>query len=408
MAKKVYGECFGCTLNRGEYYSALAQLEERGWDIVCDSEGADLCLIFGCVVIDKTERRVKKRIEDLKMRGGRVVVGGCLAPFYDGEKIYPAFTKCDADGIEFRGVAGSSRIVAGVTGIVPISTGCPLNCSYCATKLARGGLKSYPLDLVVGDVAECVRGGAKEIFLTSQDCGAWGIDSGGTIVDLVERISHLKGDFMVRVGMMNPAFVDGSIIGKVFEQNHIFRFLHVPLQSGSDEVIARMNRLYTVEGFISTVAEYRRRFGDGVLSTDVIVGFPGETAGDFRKTVETVEEIRPDVLNITRFSHRPGTKAYEMDDRIHGRIAKERSRYLTSLAKRIGAEINSRWIGEKVKVLITEKGKEGKEKEWMGRTVNYKPVVLDGEDGGLGKWVKTRICDITSSYLIGERCTSLG
>jgi MiaB/RimO family radical SAM methylthiotransferase len=395
---RAYGECYGCTLNRGEYNIALGELMSQGWEIVPEAKEADLCLIYTCIVIDKTEKRVRRRIKQLKESGKRVVVGGCLAPFYQGERILPAFANCDTEGVNFRGVNGSPRVIDGKRAIVPISTGCASNCTYCVTKLARGGLKSYPVDSMIQDVKSCVERGAKEILLTSQDCGAFGFDNGQNIIDLVSRISELEGDFMVRIGMMNPSSI-GFSIGELFDHEHIFKFLHLPLQSGSDDVLRRMGRRYTVEEFRSILDGYRR----GVLSTDLIVGFPGETDDDFQETIKAVEDIRPDIMNITRFSPRPGTKAFEMDGKIHGRISKERSRILTRLSKKIGSEINSKWVGKRAKVIITER-REDKKRRWMGRTESYKPLVFDLDGVELGSWVEARIVGHTSSYLIGEPC----
>ncbi len=398
MVKRVYGDFYGCTLNRGEFNVVLGELEEQGWEITDDLEKADLCLIFTCIVIDKTERKVRKRIKQLQAEGKRVVVGGCLAPFYEGEKIYPALSKCDVSGIELKRITGSHRVINGTTAIVPISTGCLFNCSYCMTKLARGRLKSYPVDSIVGDVEYCLKNGAREILLTSQDCGSYGLDRGESIVGLVDRISSLDGNFMMRIGMMNPSSINGLSIKGLFGHDHVFKFLHLPLQSGSNQVLKRMGRRYTAEEFNSIVDGYKG--SGGVFSTDVIVGFPGETDNDFQASVKAIEAIKPDVLNITRFSPRPGTRASSMGEKIHGRISKERSRVLTHLAKKIGSEINKEWVGKRVKVLITER-KEDKKKKWMGRMANYKPVVLNA-NGNLGSWVETKITDFTSSYLIGE------
>jgi len=416
---RIYLETFGCTMNRGDGEIMLASL---GNHEIVDSPGeAEIAVINSCGVIEHTARRVIKRVDDAKKKGCRIIIAGCLPSIDPGAVaelephgvLYPRSTGEVSEAVEVVGAGGrfigipdadspksnvpKAREDKNVS-IVPIAEGCAGSCSYCATRFARGRLKSFPSASIRAEAEACVKEGATEIRLTAQDTGAYGLDSGKRLPELLERVCGVEGDFRIRVGMMNPSSIEGILdnLLEAFEHEKVFKFVHIPVQSGDNGVLEHMNRGYSAEDFLETVEKFRKYLGDITLSTDVIVGYPTEDEGAFLRTYDLIKVLRPDILNITRFSPRPGTPASNLKD-MPDRYKKERSRKLTKLQERIGKENNAPSIGRKMKVLITEVGKGD---TYLARTNSYRPVIL--REGRPGEFREVKITDATSSYLIGE------
>jgi MiaB-like tRNA modifying enzyme len=414
---RVYFETYGCTMNKGDTELA-AGLVGRDHEIVDDPLKCDVAVVNSCGVIGYTERKILKRIRYLKNHNVSVILTGCLPKINP-----PAAEKSGADAIvpirsigevlkKFSGETPHLDIELelqpdrcylplrrsdGVIAIVPISEGCLGNCSYCATKKARGGLRSRAPELIIREVKKCVEEGYREIQLTAQDTGSYGLDIGERLPDLLQDVSQISGDFRVRVGMMNPTHVIDILdeLIESFESEKIYKFLHLPLQSGDDDVLRHMKRGYTVQDFISIVEAFRRRFPEITISTDVIVGYPTEDEKAFSRTKKVIERIEPDILNITRFSKRPGTEAAKLKDTLE-RTKKERSRELTVLHREMGFKKNQHYLNRELTVLITEMGKNN---TVLGRTDSYKQVVL--KRGNIGEFLNTKIVDFTPTYLIG-------
>jgi MiaB/RimO family radical SAM methylthiotransferase len=244
--------------------------------------------------------------------------------------------------------------------------------------------------------------GAREFWVTSQDTACYGRDLGSNLAELLEAIGDLAGDFKVRVGMMTPNMVTDmqNQFVEAFRSDKVFKFLHLPVQSGDDETLKRMRRFYTAEQFKSIVDAFRDEFPDLTLATDIIVGFPGETAEAFEKTLRLLEEVKPDVVNVSKFFARPKTAAAKMQDGLveRGEI-KRRSTVAAKQAKRISLERNQRWVGWVGEVLVDEKGKV--EGSWVGRNFAYKPIVIKSTDCLMGKTVRVKIVEASATYLKG-------
>jgi MiaB-like tRNA modifying enzyme len=276
-------------------------------------------------------------------------------------------------------------------------------CTYCITRFARGRLKSYSIKKIVSATDKWLKRGVKEIKLTAQDTAAYGMDydDGTNIYELVSKIVKLKGDFRIRIGMMNPKSAI-KILPKIIDMyryEKVYKFLHLPLQSGDNRVLSRMMRGYTVEDFIYVIKKVRSAVNNLMLSTDIIVGFPGETADEFEKSIEVIKQIKPDIVNITRFSAREGTAAAHMKPQVVSRIAKERSRILSELRFKISKEINTKFVGSFEKILLTERGKNN---TFVGRTSAYRPVVIDANNFKIGDFVNVKIIFAMPTYLIGK------
>lgn len=423
----VYVEGHGCTQNMGETFAYREAVTDiPGVAIVDDPKAADVCLIGSCAVIDTTVQRILDRLKKYHGMGKVLALSGCMSKVlrkdvearYPGIKIF-GFTDTDefrswilkiADIAPKRNAAAKPlKMKAPVnpkTAIIPISQGCMGACSYCITRLARGKLRSYPPEKIIARAKELIDAGYKEILLTGQDTAVYGMDIGENLPELVKNVAKIDPpdgvDYRLRVGMMNPTrakdIVDG-LIG-MYKTPRVWRFLHIPVQSGDDEVLKRMRRGYTVEDFRTMLRKVRKDVPDITLSTDVIVGFPGETYEDLKRSMALMTEVRPDILNITRFSPRPGTEAKAMRPRVYGGIRKVWSKEFTELRIQLGNDINKGYIGKQAKAMVTEHGYKG---TFVTRLDNYKVVTVREKAGiDIGDWVEVEITGATDLYAKGK------
>jgi len=259
-------------------------------------------------------------------------------------------------------------------GIVEISNGCMSECTFCQTKLSKGDLTSYRIGDIVRQVKKEIVDGCKEIWLTSTDNGCYGFDIDSDLPSLVNSVCEIQEDFKIRVGMMNPMYMPRirNDLLKSFEDDKVFKFLHVPVQSGSDKVLNDMKRGHTVETFRNVSAKFRKKFQHFTISTDIIVGFPTETEEDFEKTVDLLKVTKPDIVNLSRYSQRAGTEAAEWDQ-VQVTEIMRRSKIISDLIEKISIENNQKWIGWKGKVLFDETAKDS----IKGRNFAYKPIFVE-------------------------------
>ena len=403
--RKIHLETFGCTANVGDTMKLRAILRENGHAIVEENE-ADVVLVNTCTVTQRTELNMIKRLKALNGAGKDVIVAGCMAAAQPelvksilGEevKMVTPADICNGGDSEYQGLD-----FEGLVCVIPIAMGCIGKCSYCIVKRARGELKSYEPEKILAAVKSAVERGAKEIRITSQDCSAYGWESPdrAKLPELLELITtSVDGDFRIRVGMMNP-FTIIHILDELldaFDSEKIFKFFHVPVQSGSDKVLRDMKRDYKAEDFIEIVRSIRTRFQDSTICTDFIIGFPTEAEEDFLSSLSLLNELKPEKVNITRFSPRPGTGASELKDLLE-REKKTRSRMFSSLYHKILLEKNNDLEGKEFPVLITEQGEKG---GVIGRDPAYRMVVIN-DDLPLGATYTVRITEAKSTYLLGE------
>jgi MiaB/RimO family radical SAM methylthiotransferase len=298
-----------------------------------------------------------------------------------------------------------------VVSIVPVTYGCVGECSYCCVRFARGSLRSFSVDEVVDYVRRSLGEGVREFWFTGQDVACYGLDLDASVgvVDLSRKVCQINdfGEFWVRLGMMTPSlllrFVDyyaEFLSAQQESAGKVFEFLHIPVQSGDDEVLGLMNRRYCVEDFTRIIAAFKRVLPRVTLATDVIVGFPGESENAFQRTVSLIEEVKPDIVNVSKFFARPNTLAEKMKNRVSAEELGRRSEVMADVARRISLEKNKAWVGWRGQVLIDEKGKE--EGSWVGRNFAYKPVVVHSEEDMLGKILSVRVVDAFQSHLLGE------
>jgi MiaB-like tRNA modifying enzyme len=426
--QKVYIETYGCASNLQDAQIIMGLLQNAGYVFVDNPREADISIINTCVVKTPTEQRMIHRIKLLQSFGKPLVVAGCMAkaePEVVG-RVAPRATLVsprslskivEAVGVALGGGRGVYLSDDGVekpllphirlnkaVEIVEISSGCLSGCTFCQTKLARGNLLSYRPDLVREAVARAVREGCREVWLTSQDCSAYGRDIGVDISLLLRSIlDHIPGKYFIRVGMMNPLHFKRLELKRLvdaYRDHRVFKFLHLCVQSGSDKVLRDMKRGYSVKDFIRFVEMFREVHRDLTLMTDIIVGYPTESWEDFEETLSLVEKVRPDFVNISRFYPRPHTEAAKLKPLPPEELNK-RSRILTRLCNEISRAKNEEWVGWRGEVLVDEIGSKG---EAIGRNYAYRPIAFPRASGAelLGRFVETEVVDARRHCLIGE------
>jgi threonylcarbamoyladenosine tRNA methylthiotransferase CDKAL1 len=413
-------ETYGCSMNKAASEVAAGLLSEKGYRI-SEDDVFDAVIVNTCTVKTPTETKIIKRLEALSKENKPVVVAGCLPGTCPGlADRFESFSFLGTNILDLPealdGAIKGRRLIKiapggyepghdrkrdnPVIGVIPISHGCLGNCSYCLVKKARGDLKSFTPEDILKDVKSAIREGVREIWLTSQDCGCYGMDRGTNLPELLRRVSALEGEYMIRAGMMNPnhalAFL-GELI-EAYKHPKVYKFLHIPVQSGSDNVLKDMNRFYKVKDFKRIVKEFKKEIPEVTISTDIIAGFPTEDDASFQRSIDLLKEIRPDVLNISRFWVRPGTEAAKMKQ-LHGRVTNQRSRRVAEAFNVIALENNRRWIGWTGRVLVSEKGKRG---DYCARNYAYKPVILKDKSNIMGRFLNVKITDATRNDLRGE------
>lgn len=425
---QVFVKSFGCSTNFSDGEVLAGCLAEAGYKIVDSISVADIVIYNTCAVKGPTENRM---IELLKRvpADKKLIVAGCL-PLINFERL--------CREARFDGVVGPAagdkivdvvrRVVAGervvalenslsakpslclprlklnpLISIIPVNYGCLGACAYCCVVFARGRLRSYTVKEIVEKVSEDVASGSKEIWLTSQDTACYGRDLNTNLAELLNEICEIEGAFKVRVGMMTPNMVLDILddLIQAFKNEKIFKFVHLPVQSGDNKVLRRMRRFYSVEDFKSIVDAFRKGHPEITLATDVICGFPGEGESEFEKTIRLIEEVKPDIVNVSKFFVRPKTEAAKMqNDFVPLQEIKRRSNLASAVARNIALERNGRWVGWDGEVLIDEAGKAYG--SWVGRNFAYKPITLKSADNLLGKTLRVRVVKAYSTHLEGE------
>ena len=417
---KIFVEAYGCSASFADSEMISGLILNGGHTLADDSSESDLNIIVTCSVKDATANKMINRIKSLNSKP--LVVAGCFpkaekstvekfaenASLLGPNSLGKTLQVIDStlNGRKQVSLEDSDLSKVGlpkvrlnpVVGIVEIASGCMSECTFCQTKLSKGDLSSYRLGDIVRQVQIEIKEGCKEVWLTSTDNGCYGFDIGTDLPSLVNAVVEISDDFMIRVGMMNPMYMPRikEALIESFNNDKVFKFLHIPVQSGSDKVLHDMKRGHTVNTFREIVKRAKERFGNFTISTDVIVGFPSETEEDFQKTVNLLDETIPDVVNLSKYSARPGTEAAEWKQ-IDVAEVKKRSKIIFEQISKISMENNKKWIGWTGKVLFDEKIDEG----IKGRNFAYKPVfVRNAVDIGQSHIVE--ITDVTVNSLLGK------
>ncbi|MCD6270634.1 tRNA (N(6)-L-threonylcarbamoyladenosine(37)-C(2))-methylthiotransferase [bacterium] len=426
MVAKFYLETYGCKLNHADS-DIIEGILSKDFK-KSGPKDADFFIINSCGVIKKTEAKIMKRMSELKRQKKKIILAGCLPQISDQKNLFSI-----ADGaigpenlLDIKKVASS--VLAGkrtfllkkdkvdksryfkfneakrptkddVSAIVAISDGCLGNCSYCASKFARGELKSFDAENILEYIRHLAGNGFKEIQLTSQDTAAYGLENGQqSFATLLEKITEIKGNFKIRVGMMNPGSVKQILddLISAYKNEKVYKYLHLPIQSGDDEILKKMRRPYNTKEIVAMIDKFRESFPDFLFATDIIIGFPGESEKSFTKTLEFVKKIRPHIINITKFSLRPRTEASSFAQ-IPEQIKSKRAKKLIEISKIIRDKDNRRFVDKTFNVLVVKKGKNN---TFIARNESFKAIIL--KKGIVGSESKAKITGYKTNYLIGS------
>lgn len=424
---KVYVKTWGCQHNfsDGEYMAGI--LSEQGYTIVNSEADADVVIVNGCTAKAPSHDQFISLINRCAKDTGKIVIAAGCAAQTDAKALDPSVGVVGVNQIHRIGTIVSSmvqsrrsaiksdkelekepetttaaamaaaapRALERGSGLPPLSlpkrrenplieslaacAGCLDHCAYCKTKYARGGLRSFKLEDVVAQVRRCVSEGVREVRLTGEDIGAYGVDIGTDLPALLDEIVKvLEGtETMLRIGMANPPYIlrHMDALARILAHPNVFSWLHVPVQAGSDHVLRAMNRRYSVEEFEKAVTGLRERVPGIEISTDVICGFPTETDEDFAGTLGLIEKYRFSFVNINAMFVRPGTPAAKME-RVPGKVVKARAAEMHNLFH--SYQTFDHMVGKRYKVWITERAHDGK--SWAAHTKCYVQVLLSGDD----------------------------
>jgi len=428
--QRVYVKTFGCSHNTSDAEFMMGQLSSYGYHLVDSPQEADVCVINSCTVKGPSQEAFMTAVQRAKAMGRPVVVSGCVP---QADRTIPGL-----EDVSVIGITQIDRVVEVVeqtlqghivrllgkkslpsldlpkvrrnphVEIIPLSTGCLGSCSYCKTKHARGKLGSYETEAILDRVRRAISEGVMEIWLTSEDTGAYGIDLATDIAALLRAVVGVleahpgsAGRVMVRLGMTNPPYMlrhCGSV-GEVLRHPQVYEFIHVPIQSGSNDTLRHMVREYTVEDFHALVDGLKQRVPRLTVATDIICGFPTETDDDHQQTLDVIRRHKFPVLNISQFYPRPGTAAAKLK-RLPNHVAKTRSGEVTSVFE--SYETTS-WLQDTVqRVWFCEHSTRSQ--HTVGHTKQYVKVLVRRDEQLLGKSAFVRVTSTHKWHVLGEIC----
>ncbi|HEV3118776.1 MAG TPA: tRNA (N(6)-L-threonylcarbamoyladenosine(37)-C(2))-methylthiotransferase MtaB [Gemmataceae bacterium] len=388
----------GCKVNQYETQYVKEMLEANGYREAADGEGAGLCIVNTCTVTHEADAKGRQLIRRLAQTNpdACIVVMGCFAT-RDPETVrrLPGVTKVIQDkarlGEALRefGVAhvpaGISRFDGHQRAFVKVQDGCLLNCSFCIIPKVRPVLRSRPLDDIAAEVSRLVAGGCQEIVLTGIHLGHYGIDlSRGKpkqewcrLWHLIRRLDHLPGDFRVRLSSLEAAEVRGELVDALAESPRICPHLHLCLQSGSDRILRLMKRRYRSASFLERCRRLRKALDQPAFSTDVIIGFPGETDADFEATCRVAEEVGFSKIHIFSYSVRRGTAAADFPERVPPGVIADRRARLLELERKLARRYLCSLLGRRLDVLV-EGEAPARAGFVMGTSCRYAQVAFEG------------------------------
>ncbi|PLW80056.1 hypothetical protein C0585_04625 [Candidatus Woesearchaeota archaeon] len=345
---KIYIETYGCAVNQSDSELMAGLLQDEGHKIIDNPKDSDVIIINTCTVKNSAESKLYRALKKYEDR--KIIIAGCI-PQAEKSLIDNELKDYSIIGIKqminaplaVEETIKGNRIVIidrvdnkrlnlakirqnNTVEIIPINEGCVGSCNYCKTKHARGNVKSYLEKEIINQAKQAIEEGVKQIWLTSQDTGAYGLDTKTNIIELLKKIIEIKGEFKVRLGMINPEHAKKYLkdLIPLLKNEKMFKFIHIPIQSGSNKVIKEMNRNYKQEDFQDIVKELRKKVKGIRIATDIIIGYPTETDEDFEDTYNLIKELKIEVVNRSRYWKRPNTPAAKLKP-INTKTVKNRS-----------------------------------------------------------------------------------
>lgn len=406
MKKIVKFITLGCKVNQYETNAMTQKFLESGYQVIEENskETPDICIINTCTVTNMSDRKSRQMLRRMKEKNQDtiVVAVGCYAQVAQKElekmpeidlslgnnekkdivKHVEEFIRKNKQNIEIEDVMKSKEFseFGDITfsektrAVVKIQDGCDRFCSYCIIPYARGRVRSRKPESIISEITKIANKNIKEVVITGIHIASYGKDfysneklKNYKLIDLLEDINKIDGIERIRLGSIEPLLITEEFVKRLKKLNKICHHFHLSLQSGCDETLKRMNRRYTTEQFRTIVDLLRKNYKDVNLTTDIIVGFPGETEEEFNITYKFLEEIKFYKMHVFKYSPRKGTKAAVMKEQVDGKIKEERSKKLIELSNKNELEYNKKYIGQEVEVLFEEE----KEGIYKGHTKNY-------------------------------------
>ncbi|MBU0476779.1 tRNA (N6-isopentenyl adenosine(37)-C2)-methylthiotransferase MiaB [Patescibacteria group bacterium] len=413
---------YGCQMNESDSERIAAVLENTNYQAISDINKADLVVVNMCSIRQSAVDRVYgllPKFKKLKNKNPKfiTILTGCILKkdkkkFISGfdlvlnakdlpkwpQKLQLQTNKTIKPNSHYLKI--SPKYQTNFQALIPISRGCNNFCAYCVVPFTRGPLVCRDHKEILKETKEAVQKGSKEIWLLGQNVNDYHSPTNVKVnfSKLLKQIDEIKGDFWIRFTSPHPKDFSNELIKTMDECRKVTEYLNLPVQSGDNEILKRMNRPYTVEEYKNLVKKIREKIPEITLSTDVIVGFPGETKKQFQNTAKLFREIKFDMAYIAKYSPRPSTRASEMEDDVPRQEKQRRWKTLTEILKETALEHNKTYVGKKVKVLV-----EKKKKEFLaGKTKTYKTIKFEGPKKLIGQFQKVKITKAITWGLKGK------
>ena len=426
MPRRVSFHTLGCKLNFSESSTFARQFEQEGFERVSSEAEADICVINSCSVTEHADKKCRNLIRRIHRRNPKalIAVTGCYAQLKPQEiariegvslvlsnndkgDLYKRVVElsgkteiysCETDSLTrfFAAFSTNDRTRT----FLKVQDGCDYCCAYCTIHYARGSSRNLPVADLVGMARQIAAEGQKEIVITGVNTGDFGRTTGESFLDLLKALNEVEGIERYRISSIEPNLLTDEIIAFCAASPKFQHHFHIPLQSGSDSVLARMRRRYTTARFADRIASVRRSMPDAFIGIDVIVGFPGETEADFETTCRFLESIAPAYLHIFPFSERPGTPAVDFPDKVQSSVATQRVERLEELCRRLHADFCRRGIGTVQEVLFESTVRGGM---MFGYTGNYRRVKAPYDRSRINTITRVRLTGLDENHdLTGE------
>lgn len=425
-SKRFFIKTLGCKVNQYESQAMRELLLDAGFKECLSKETADIYILNTCTVTSKadSESRHWSGIFHKTNPKAKIVLTGCAVENNAGAfSFLPGVSNIiqNDDKIKIADILtnheprATSEDFLTITdfkdhtkAFVKIQDGCENCCSYCKVPLVRGALRSKPLEHIVEEVGVLASKGFREIVLTGICLGAWGIDLTGkpSLTDILKALVGIAGDFRIRLSSIEPKYVTDELIAFIDQNKRMCRHLHIPIQSGDDEILHRMNRPYRAGDLKDLIINVKKKIKDVGITTDILIGFPGETDKNFRNTINLIKEILPVRTHIFPFSKREGTAACAMTDIVNECEVKRRFQRMKIAAITASYLFRERFLKQTLDVLVESK-KERYSGRLTGYSDNYIKVMFEGPDSLIKKIVPVKIEELNLTYTLGAYLTRL-
>ena len=425
IRKKTYNIItIGCQMNKSDSERIIYYLDNLGYKLLDNKYQADFIFLNTCGIRQSAENKIYSIVNNIKIKNpnAKIILTGCLVNRIDVRKRLkdeidiwlPISNILDIKNLILE---KNKKIVKAdncsylklkpkhsfkFSAFVPIGNGCNNFCSYCVVPYARGREKYRSIDEIIKEVKSLVKNGYKEIILIAQNVNSYQFKN-KNFVDLLKMVSSISGNFWIRFFTSHPKDMSDELIKTIYKSKKICNHIHLPAQAGDDDILKAMNRKYSIKHYKTLIKKIKKYMPNASITTDIIVGFPGETKKQFNNTVKLFKEIKFDMAYISKYSSRPGTVAEKLKDNVSQEEKKIREKKLINILNKTAFENNKKYLNKTVQILIKGKNKKG---ELYGKTRTNKNVKIKNNglklEDLIGKFVKVKIISTREFILIAK------